>query len=47
MPLQICIANIIGRNIQPGFPPPGSDEIITQQSIQMVDEATSEDLITE
>jgi|TARA_R100000700_G_C3135191_1_gene118922 hypothetical protein len=47
MPLQITIGNFIGRNIEQGFPPPGSDEIVTQQLVQMVDEATSDDLITE
>ena len=47
MPIFIDIGINIGRNVQPGFPPPGSDEIITQQSVQMVDEATSDDLITE
>ena len=47
MPLQITIGNFIGRNIEQGVPPPGSDEIVTQQMVQMVDEATSDDLITE
>jgi hypothetical protein len=47
MPIFIDIGLNIGRNVQPGFPPPGSDEIITQQSAPMVDEATSDDLITE
>ena len=47
MPLQISIGINIGRNVAPGFPPPGSDEIVTQQMVQMVDEATSDDLITE
>ena len=47
MPLQITIGNFIGRNIEQGFPPPGSDEIVTQQVGQMVDAATSDDLLTE
>jgi len=47
MPIFIDIGLNIGRNVQPGFPPPGSDEIVTQQSIQMVDETSSDDLITE
>jgi len=47
MPIQICIGNFIGRNIPAGFPPPGSDEIVSEVMVQMVDEAASNDLITE
>ena len=47
MPLQICIGNYIGYNVPPGFPPAGSDEIVSQLMVQMVDETSSDDLITE
>lgn len=45
--LGIIIANIIGSNVEPQRPPIGSEEIITELNIQMVSEATLEDLITE
>ena len=47
MPIQICIGNYIGINIEPGFPQAGSDEIVSETMVQMVDEDRSEDLITE
>ena len=37
----------LGSNLISQAPPVGSQEIITELSIQMVDETTSEDLITE
>ncbi len=37
----------IGTNIAEGSFPPGTDEIVTELMIQMVDEANSYDLITE
>lgn len=43
----IWIANYIGSNLISQAPPMGSEEIITELSIQMVNETTSEDLITE
>tara|TARA_R110000851_G_scaffold308470_1_gene467393 strand:- start:457 stop:600 length:144 start_codon:yes stop_codon:yes gene_type:complete len=43
----IWIASYIGSNLIPQAPPVGSQEIITELNIQMVDEATLEDLITE
>ena len=43
----IWIANYIGSNLISQAPPAGSQEIITELSIQMVSEVTSEDLITE
>mgnify|MGYP003646124448 FL=1 len=43
----IWIANYIGSNLISQAPPVGSQEIITELSVQMVDETTSEDLITE
>jgi|TARA_R110000822_G_scaffold28198_7_gene83942 hypothetical protein len=46
MGLAIIIGNLITRNIPPGFPPAGTDEIITQLSVQMVSESDV-DLITE
>jgi len=43
----IWIANYIGSNLISQAPPLGSEEIITELRVQMVDETTSEDLITE
>lgn len=37
----------IGVNIPDGEFPPGTDEIVTELMIQMVDEANSFDLVTE
>ena len=43
----IWIANYIGSNLISQAPPFGSEEIITELNIQMVNETTLEDLITE
>jgi|TARA_B100000700_G_C14750385_1_gene717264 hypothetical protein len=47
MGLAIIIGNLISRNVPPGFPPAGSDEIVTETGVQMVTETGSNDLITE
>ena len=47
MGLAIIIGNLISRNVPPGFPPAGSDEIVTELGVQMVTETGSNDLITE
>ena len=43
----IWIASYIGSNLISQAPPIGSQEIITELNIQMVGEATLQDLITE
>ena len=43
----IWIASYIGSSLITQAPPIGSEEIITELNIQMVDEATLQDLITE
>ena len=46
MPSFIAIGNWIGQR-QAGVAPFGSEDIITELSIQMVSELNSDDLITE
>ena len=47
MPLLIAIGNWIGINELGITPPYGGEDIVTELGVQMVSEATSEDLITE